>query len=276
MTDQRIHRATAADGTEIAGPVHGQGPPLVLAHGGVDDGTLSWGPLLPQLAERFTCFVPAMRGRGHSADHADHRPERHADDLVAFIDSIGEEVGLVGYSTGGTSACGAAARGTSVSALALFESAVFEFWEEGEDAKRFQDGIVKMHEAVAEELLADGAQAILRAFSNDEEMAAMEQAGYFERFGPFVPHLLRVIEQAAATRAPSPNDPAELAKITVPCMLLYGSHTTTAHADSMRSLAKHLPDAHLRELEGVGHMAPILAPEPVAAELTGFFEQTLI
>ena len=275
MTDERIHRATAVDGTGIAGPVRGQGPPLVLAHGGVDDGTLSWEPLLPLLTDRFTCFVPAMRGRGHSTDHQDHRPERHAEDLAAFVDSIGEEVGLVGYSTGGTCACGAVARGAAVAALALYESAVFEYWEEGDDAQRFHDGIVAMHEAVADDRLVDGARAILRAFSNNEEMAAMEQAGTFERFGRFVPDLLRVIEQAQNTTAPSPNDPAELAKITQPCLLLHGSRTTAAHADSMRYLAKELREPRLREIEGVGHMAPILAPAPVATELTQFFHETL-
>ena len=103
----------------------------------------------------------------------------------------------------------------------------------------------------------------------------MDQAGSFGRFGRFVPHLLRVIEQATATQAPVPNDPAELATVTVPCLLLYGSHTTTAHADSMRYLAEHLPDAHLHEVADVGHIAPILAPEPIAAELTRFFGQTL-
>lgn len=275
MTADRIHRATSTDGTEIAGPVHGQGPPLVLAHGGMDDGTLSFEKLLPLLTDRFTCFVPSMRGRGHSANHPDHRPERHTEDLAAFIDGIGEPVGLAAYSTGGLAACGAAARGAAVSALALFEPAVFEYWEEGEDAERFQAGVATLHEAVAEHRPADGTRAMLRAFSNDEEMAAMEQAGLFERFGRWSPNLLRVLQQAQDTQAPSPNDPTELSKITVPCLLLYGSRTTTAHADSTRYLAKHLPDARLGELDGVGHIAPILAPTPVAAALTGFLAETL-
>ncbi len=37
MTNERIHRAMSRDGTEIAGRVYGQGPPLVLVHGAMDD-----------------------------------------------------------------------------------------------------------------------------------------------------------------------------------------------------------------------------------------------
>jgi hypothetical protein len=42
MTDERIHRAVSADGTEIAGRVQGQGPALVLFHGGIGDGDIAW------------------------------------------------------------------------------------------------------------------------------------------------------------------------------------------------------------------------------------------
>ena len=134
---KNIHRATSEDGTVIGGYVYGEGPPLVLAHGGMDDGELSWGAMLPLLTKRFTCYVPAMRGRGLSEDSDDHRPERHAEDLAAFIDSIGEPVGFVGHSTGGTYGLGAVERGANVHGLALHEPAVFRFWEEGEDAERY-------------------------------------------------------------------------------------------------------------------------------------------
>ena len=41
MTADRIHRAISTDGTEIAGGVHGQGPPLVLFHGLPEDGDIT-------------------------------------------------------------------------------------------------------------------------------------------------------------------------------------------------------------------------------------------
>jgi pimeloyl-ACP methyl ester carboxylesterase len=76
MTSDRVHRAVSDDGTEIAGRVHGQGPPLVLFHGAPHDGDLAWEALLPRLADRFTCYLPSWRGRGRSADSEDHTPPR--------------------------------------------------------------------------------------------------------------------------------------------------------------------------------------------------------
>ena len=49
MTDERIHRAVSADGSEIAGRVRGRGPALVLVHGGIGDGDVAWESLLPRL-----------------------------------------------------------------------------------------------------------------------------------------------------------------------------------------------------------------------------------
>jgi pimeloyl-ACP methyl ester carboxylesterase len=66
-----------------------------------------------------------------------------------------------------------------------------------------------------------------------------------------------------------------LAKITVPVLLLRGQESLlgTFFADSVQHVAKHVADAHVREpLPGLGHFAPILAPEPVAKELISFFE----
>jgi len=42
-------------------------------------------------------------------------------------------------------------------------------------------------------------------------------------------------------------------------------------AAAARHVATHVPDPHARELPGVGHFAPLLAPERIAAELISFF-----
>lgn len=43
-------------------------------------------------------------------------------------------------------------------------------------------------------------------------------------------------------------------------------------ADSAQHIAEHVADPHVRELPGLGHFAPVLAPELIAKELISFFE----
>ena len=274
-TGERIHRATSDDGTEIAGRVHGDGPPLVFFHGGLTDGDLAWGGMCPFLTDRFTCYLPSMRGTGLSEDHEDQRPERHVEDLAAFIDSVGEPVGLVGHSTGGYYGFGAVERGADVTAMATYEPAVFQFWEEGEDAERFEEAVVGMGQAAAEGRLADGARSFLGAVSNEREMSTMAEEGVYGDVGQYVPKLLQVLEQTPETEAPDPNDPAELERVTIPVLLLYGSRSTTAHIESVHWLDEQLEESVVCGIPEVGHMAPEVDPALVADELVEFFADEL-
>jgi pimeloyl-ACP methyl ester carboxylesterase len=104
----------SADGTEIAGRVQGDGPALVLVHGGIGDGEIAWDAMLPHLIDRFTCYLPSTRGRGLSGDNPDHSPPRLEDDVTAFVGSIGEPVYLAGWSGSGAWVLGTAAIATDL------------------------------------------------------------------------------------------------------------------------------------------------------------------
>lgn len=268
----KIQRAISRDGTEIAGRVVGEGPPLVLFHGGDGDGDGDFAAILPFLTEHFACYTPSMRGRGLSGDHPDQRPERHAEDLAAFVDSIGEPVYVMGWSTGGFYAFGAAQRGAAIASLAAYEPPVFERWEDRNDATaRFLEGVQRMFEAAAEGELIEASRAFHRGVANDEEMAALEAQGAFEYFGSNTPALVRVMEQASKTEAASPTDASELERIAAPVLLLYGSKTTIPHVESIRMLAERIPNAQTRQIADAGHMGPVLRPQPIAEELIRFF-----
>jgi len=273
MTDERIHRADSADGTQIAGRVHGQGPPLVLVHGAPHDGDVAWEAMVPHLSDRFTCYLPSLRGRGLSEDSQDHSPPRLEEDVRAFVDSIGEPVCLAGWSAGVPWALAAAAHSGAVAAMAAYEPTIIPVMRKDDSARR--DAMYEQFgEAAADGRLADAARAFHAFICTDNEIAALD-AAYFERCAAVVPAMLQGGQQGASYEGPLSTDPEVLGKVTVPVLLLRGQQTQldTFYIDTERHVADHVADPHVREpLPGLGHLAPLLAPEPVAKELTSYFE----
>jgi len=272
MTDERIHRAVSEDGTEIAGRVRGQGPALVLVHGGIGDGDIAWEALLPHLTDRFTCYLPSTRGRGRSSDNPDHSPLRLEEDVTAFVDSIDEPVYLVGWSGSGAWVLGAAARSESVAAVAVYEPGVASLMRET-DLARTVATIEQMGMAVSDGRLVDAVRAFAPWICTDGEIAALEEMDFYERWAGSVPAMLRFVQQDAAYEGPRSTDPEALRTVAAPVLLLRGQQTLlgTWFADAARHIAEHLVDPHVRELPGIGHFAPLVAPEAIAKELSSFF-----
>ena len=273
MTDTRIHRAVSADGTEIAGRVQGDGPALVLVHGGIGDGEIAWDAMLPHLTDQFTCYLPSTRGRGLSGDNPDHSPQRLEDDVTAFVDSIGEPVYLAGWSGSGVWVLGTAARSDSVAAVAAYEPGLIPVMGK-DDLVRTFGTMERMGAAAADGRLVDALRAFAPWICTDEEIAALERTSFFERWAGRVPAMLRFVQQDASYEGPRSTDPAVLGRITAPVLLLLGrqSRLGVFFADSARFIAQHVADAQTWELPGVGHFAPALAPESVAEELITFVE----
>ncbi len=272
MASDRIHRAISADGTEIAGRVHGQGPPLVLFHGTPHDGDLAWEALMPHLAERFTCYLPNARGKGLSGDSDDHTPPRHEEDATAFVDSIGGSVHVAGWSYGALPALGAAANSDAVTSLAIYEPTIIPLMRE-DDLVEALDMLQEVDAAAADGRLADAARAFHPFVANDNELAALD-ADYYQRSGTAFPAWLRAVQASQTYEGPQSTDPEAMARISVPVLLLRGRQTrrATFYADTERYVAEHVADPHVRELPGIGHFAPTVAPEPVVEALVSFFE----
>lgn len=273
MNEERIHRAVSDDGTEIAGCVHGQGPPLVLLHGALYDGDTAWAEMLPYLTDHFTCFLPSTRGRGLSGDHPDYSPGRLLQDVIAFVDSIGEPVPLAGWSGGGMWALGAAALSGSVSAVVAYEPAVFEAIDD-QTYTRFSDTVARMREQVEQGQLLEAARIFTELVATEEEQQAVLASGRLEHAAPNVPADLRVFAQIGQSSGPSPTDPDLLATIAVPVLLLQGDRTASHwFADGIRHVAEHVTDCEVQTVPGAGHSAPGLMPAAVAAELVRFLER---
>jgi pimeloyl-ACP methyl ester carboxylesterase len=272
MSSQRTHEVTTTDGVTIRGSVHGQGPPLVCLPGGIGDGDLDWQAVLGYLTGRFTCHLVSLRGRGASDEHPDLHLSRLVEDLVAYVDSIGEAPMLVGWSAGGMALL-VAAQCEVVDAVAVVEPTLFSLLNDQERAALGQ-AVAGMKELAADGNMPEASRAFLGFAFNDEEIANVDEAGYFEATGRFVPTLLNQLALTMQFEGPGPDDPEVLGAISAPVLVLHGSHTKRFLAAGARHVAEHVPNATLRETAGAGHAAPLTHPEVLAEALTEFFSPT--
>lgn len=114
---------TSTDGTTITYQRSGLGTPLVLVHGTAADHR-RWAPVLPSFEQRFTVCAVDRRGRGSSGDTAGYSVEREFDDVAAVVESLGEQVHLLGHSYGALCALEAALRTPDVRSLTLYEPGI--------------------------------------------------------------------------------------------------------------------------------------------------------
>ena len=94
------HSVTSADGTRIGLLTAGEGPPLLLVHGGM--GCIeSWQPLWGRLTSRWSVTAMDRRGRGTSGDTEPYDLAREYQDIAAVAASLGP-VDVFGHSFGAT------------------------------------------------------------------------------------------------------------------------------------------------------------------------------
>ncbi|MDA0565836.1 alpha/beta hydrolase [Streptomonospora sp. S1-112] len=115
-----MHTVISRDGTPIAYDKTGTGPALVLVSGALM-ARADFAPYTALLSEHFTVYAHDRRGRGDSGDTAPYDVAREVEDIDAVIEAAGGSAMLLGLSSGAVLALEAAARGSAVTRVALYE-----------------------------------------------------------------------------------------------------------------------------------------------------------
>jgi pimeloyl-ACP methyl ester carboxylesterase len=111
---------TSADGTTIGYRRTGDGPGVVLVHGG-GQSSQNLMSLAAALSDRFTAYVPDRRGRGMSGPYReDHGARKEVEDLNALLDRTRAH-NVFGLSVGALIAIEAARTLPAITRLALYE-----------------------------------------------------------------------------------------------------------------------------------------------------------
>jgi pimeloyl-ACP methyl ester carboxylesterase len=250
----------SADGTPIALWTSGEGPPLVLVHGATADHT-RWAPALPALEEHFTVYSYDRRGRGESGDAADYSLAHEYEDVVAVIDSAGDDVNLLGHSYGGVCAVEAALLTDRIRRLVLYEPPL---------------GFIASPPNVVQEL-----EQLHRAGEHDELVAAFmrEVAG----LPPEQVELMRSLPAwqgrvAAADTIPREEranreyawDPNRFRELRVPTLYLLGGDSPEPFKLAGEALEAGLPDCRVVVMPGHAHAAIDTGTELFVSEVLSF------
>ena len=258
---------TSKDGTTIAFEQSGTGRTVVLVDGALTCRAFdrSEPHLADLLSERFTVVRYGRRGRGSSGDTLPYAIAREVEDLEALIDEVGGPAVVVGFSSGASLALAAAAAlPGKLSKLVLYEApynddaAAQQAWRDYTERLAALLAAGRRGDAVAAFMELTGAPAAAVA-----ELRGTPVWPTLEAVAPTLAydHIALLGERAAVPRA-------EAARVGVPTLVLDGGSSYPFMRETADLLAKFIPNAQRRTLEGQTHEVEASALAPV---LTTFF-----
>jgi pimeloyl-ACP methyl ester carboxylesterase len=247
------------NGIQLAYDRQGQGMPLVLIHGYPLDHTI-WDPVVPLLENDFDLILPDLRGFGQSAAvNTRYLLADMAADLAVLLDFLKfKKVVIAGHSMGGYVALAFARRHSScLCGLGMVASQAIADSPE-KKASRFQmadrveaNGVGEVAESMPSLLTADaGFQATLKQLILRQPPEGVAGA-------------LRAM-------AERPDSTDILSSFDFPMAIIHGLTDKIMPIERARDVRAAVKKCSLVEIEGVGHMPMMEAPQVTAEALRTF------
>jgi pimeloyl-ACP methyl ester carboxylesterase len=244
---------TASDGTRIAYEAFGDGPPLVLLHGG-GQSRQAWieAGYVERLKSRFRVIAMDARGHGESdkpTKRADYAIETVMGDVLAVADVSGlGRFDLLGYSYGGNIGRYLASRTDRVARLVLLGIG-------------FGPGAPDSLRGRVEATLAPWAPVLAEPPDPDALPADLQAAWRKGDVAPMLAWFGALLDWPAV----EPQD------LRAPTLWVIGSENEHGAMDSYRTYGPTLPP-HVRAvvIEGLDHFAELTAIDEVAPPIEAF------
>jgi pimeloyl-ACP methyl ester carboxylesterase len=261
-----LAEVTSRDGTSIVYDEQGAGPALIIVDGALATRTSgSNAGLASLLAPHLRVYTYDRRGRGDSGDTMPYAVEREIEDLAAVIEAAGGTAALYGHSSGASLALEAAVAlgGSRVRRLAMYEPPYDDDPVAREKWPRYTG---RLTEALAEGRRGDAVALFMTYIGMPAEgIDGMRRAPFWRGLEAIAPTLAYDHTALLGEDGSVPVDRA--ARVPVPALVMYGTGGLAFMSETARTLAKVMPGATLRVIEGQTHQ---VAPEAVAPILTDF------
>jgi pimeloyl-ACP methyl ester carboxylesterase len=244
------------NGIQLAYTRRGKGTPLVLIHGFPLDHHL-WDEVVPLLEDTFDLILPDLRGFGESSTiDSFYAIEDYASDLAGLLDHLGiQKAAVAGHSMGGYVALAFARLFPErVRGLGLVSSQVLA------DSEERKQGRYKSAAEVAEHGIVSVVETMTPKFTPDESLQTFARKS-MERQQPaaYIGALKAMAERVDSTPL--------LSSFHFPVVLIHGNADSLIPIDRAREVKAALPQAHLVEISGAGHMPMMEAKEQTAEAL---------
>ncbi|EJN61090.1 alpha/beta fold hydrolase [Halogranum rubrum] len=272
-------RRVFVDDHDVFYHVAGDGPPVVLLHGGGwDSAALSWRETMPTLAETHTVYAPDLPGYGDS-DPPEGTPsvDSYGAFVVGFLDALGiDTAALVGVSLGGSVALDVAlTRPERVSRLVLVDSYGLGREVPGGPLSTLFLRIPRIPEAVERvlarhsRLVALSLRGVVHPANLTPELVDEVLAVAREHDGRAWRAFQRSEVGFGGVRT---NYVDRLPDLSVPTLLIHGEADSLIPVEWSVRAGTLIPDAEVRILPHCGHWPPREVPETVTRFVADFLD----
>jgi pimeloyl-ACP methyl ester carboxylesterase len=255
-----MHHVISPSGATVSYEKYGNGPPLVLVHGSFSDHRTNWQFVKPMLAEQFTVYPIARRGRGETDATEWHGVMDEAGDVSAVVEAIDEPVFLLGHSYGAHVALAAAMELSSrIAKLVLYEPPRPDL--PGAEALGRLEELAR----------AESWEQFVLTFFRDTLLipdTELEELQTTELWSPIIADARASLGDIRALT----NYNFDLDKaggVQVPVMLQFGSESPR-ELFLIDALASVLPNMQVEELSGQAHEGMTTAPELYVESVSRF------
>ena len=260
-------RVLDIEGVETSVLEAGDGPPLVLLHGGIECGSAYWAPVVARLAERRRLVMPDLPGLGESAPVNRLDDETFANWLAGVLEQTRcTRPMLVAHSLFGSSGARFAARhGGLLRALVIYAAP---------GVGRYRMPMRLRYVAIRFGIRPTprNAERFDRFALLDLDACRRRDPEWFAAFDEYmrsratVPHVKRTMRKLVATETKRIPD-AELRRIAVPTNLLWGRHDRMVPLTLAQGAAQRL-GWPLHVVDDAAHAPHMEQPDAFVDELS--------
>ncbi|HET8783037.1 MAG TPA: alpha/beta fold hydrolase [Pyrinomonadaceae bacterium] len=261
-SDVRFSDVSLKTGVRLRYGVQGDpaGEPIILLHG-YGDSSFSYSVVLPLLDRKYRVYVLDQRGHGESDRPAGaYALQNFAADVVAFMDEMGiSKATIVGHSMGSF-----VAQHVAVAAPERVKRMVLSG-----SATTIRNAVVAELQREVNTLKDPVPEKWVREFQTSTIFHPPAD-DFFKGVVKVSLSLPARVWQEVMTEMMSPKAQAELSKIKVPTLILWGDKETVFPRSEQDLLLASLPNARLKVYEDTGHGMHWERPERFAKDLQEF------